>query len=178
MFQLMMMLIGLLAPFSGSPMDGNVSTISPSSTVQHAIYKVSDNDHYDQPGMITEPFETVNDISLWDRKEELFNKKGEALRVNEIPITGCTEYVYDEMIVGICDDLVSYVHVDASFGTFRVNGIDISISEKGMTDTLGVPQFYAEDGEVYIRGEQAIKVYKDSLTGTIQGVDFFDESSS
>ncbi|OAB36935.1 hypothetical protein PMSD_11605 [Paenibacillus macquariensis subsp. defensor] len=178
MFQLMMMLIGLLAPFSGSPMDENVSTLSPSVTVQHAIYNVSDNDHYDQPLLSTEPFETVNDISLWDRKEELFNKKGEALQANEIPMTGCTEYVYDEMTVGICDDLVSYVHVDASVGTFRVNGIDISISEKGMTDTLGVPQFYAEDGEVYIRGEQAIKVYKDSLTGTIQSVEFFDESSS
>lgn len=178
MFQLMMMLLGLFAPFSGSPMDENVSTILPSVTVQHAIYKVPEKDHYDQPLTRSESFETVNDISLWDRKENLFNKKGEALQVNEIPITGCTEYVYDEMTVGICDDLVSYVHIDASFGTFRVNGIDITISEKGMTDTLGVPQFYAEDGEVYIRGEQAIKVYKDSLTGTIQGVDFFDESSS
>jgi len=178
MFQLMMMLLGLLAPLSGAPLDENVSTISPLATVQNVIYQVTDNDQYSQPLTRSESFETVNDISLWDRKEDLINKKGESLQVNEIPILGCTEYVYDEMTVGICDDLVSYVHVDAIVGTFRVNRIDISISEKGIVDTLGVPQFYAEDGEVYIRGEQAIKVYKDSLTGTIQGVDFFDESSS
>ncbi|OAB45826.1 hypothetical protein [Paenibacillus antarcticus] len=178
MFQLMMMLLGLLAPLSGAPMDENVSTISPSATVQNVIYQVSDKDHYYQSLTSIESFETVNDISLWDRKEDLINKKGKALQVIENPILGCSEYVYDEMTVGICDDVVSYVHVDAIVGTLRVNGTDITISKKGIDDTLGIPQFYSEDGEVYIRGQQAIKVYKDSLTGTIQGIDFFDESSS
>lgn len=178
MLRVMLVVLGLISPFSGSQMESHVINTSTTVTTQQAFYKVPMENSKNQPLTSKDPFETVNDISLLDHKEDIIHKKGEPLHVNEISFTGCTDYEYDDMTIGICEDWVNYVHVDAIVGTFKVNGQDIRITEKQISDVLGTPQFHAEDGEVYIRGDQAIKVYNDPLTGTIQGIDFFDETSS
>lgn len=165
--------LGLISPFSGSLMDASVSNISTTETIQNAVLKEPADSSANEVLASGDSFETLNDISLFDRAEDVIHTKGKPLQVNEVPFIECTDYEYMDSTVGICDGWVNYVHVDPEVGTFRINEMDINISENEISEALGLPQFYAEDGEVYIRGEQAIKVYKDSSTGIIQGIDFF-----
>lgn len=169
--------LGLISPLSGSSMDLNMTPHSTPVTIDKAVYRVVNEDFQIQSLSRSDAFETVNDISLQHRKEDVIQIKGEPVQVNEIPFLGCTEYEYADATIGICDDWVGYVHVDFSVGTFRINGHNISINEKSITEALGASQFSAEDGEVYIKGDQAIKVYLDPFTRTIQGIDFFDGTS-
>ncbi|WP_438349103.1 hypothetical protein ACP8HI_26765 [Paenibacillus sp. FA6] len=180
MLKVMMLMLGLglVSPFSSSPMDLNITNTSTPVTIHKVFLKVFTENIQLQPLPRSDEFETVNDISLQDHIKDVIHKKGEPLQINEIPFLGCTDYEYEDEIIGICDDWVSYVHVDFSIGSFRVNGHDITMSRKKITEALGVPQFIAEDGEVYIRGDQAIKVFNDPLTGAIQSIDFFDETST
>lgn len=54
----------------------------------------------------------------------------------------------------------------------QINGSWIPLSKYRVADALGQPQFRAEDGDVYLRGHHAVKVYTDPETGRLAGVDF------
>lgn len=77
----------------------------------------------------------------------------------------------------LCDGIVDYVHVGAAAGKMQINGSWIPLSKYQVADALGQPQFRAEDGDVYLRGHHAVKVYTDPETGRLAGVDFFDQAS-
>lgn len=169
--------LGLISPFSGSLKDTSVSNISTTGNIENAVLKAPVASPINQTLTSGESFETLNGISLLDQTEDVIHTKGKPLQVNEVPFLECTDYEYADSTVGICDGWVNYVHIDPKVGTFRVNEMDITINENQISEALGTPQFHAEDGEVYIRGDQAIKVYKDSSTGIIQGIDFFNDTS-
>lgn len=45
-------------------------------------------------------------------------------------------------------------------------------------ELLGTPDFVAEDGDVYLRGSAALKIYRNPQTGEWEGIDLFDGNSS
>ncbi|MNC53761.1 hypothetical protein D3C75_1032000 [compost metagenome] len=49
---------------------------------------------------------------------------------------------------------------------------------RSIQEELGDPYVIAEDGEVYLRGDQALKVYLKSGTDQIEGIDLFDATLS
>ncbi|MHA0857880.1 hypothetical protein [Paenibacillus sp. CMAA1364] len=179
MFKFMLVLLGLgLVSQCSNPsieMDmGNMAMAPAPVTIHTAVFadQVTEQQVSDEVA-----FETVNGISLQDQIQDVLTKKGEPLNIEEIPILGCTEYEYKDATIGICDDWVSYVHIENDAGTFIVNGQHIEISESGIAEALGASEFIADDGEVFIRGEQAIKVFSDSKTGKIEFIEFFDNTS-
>ncbi|MNI88635.1 hypothetical protein D3C73_1459560 [compost metagenome] len=84
------------------------------------------------------------------------------------------------MSAGIAAGMVSYIHVSpeqvSAYG-LKLNGREIDPLRDTLKNTLGSPDFAAEDGDVYMRGHTALKVYVDRQTGQWRGIDLFDDYS-
>lgn len=126
-------------------------------------------------------FESLAGVSLYMPEEELLRVKGTPLAVTPDPWQECLEYQYADMSAGICNGIVLYVHVTpgqaGQFG-LQLNGMEIDPARNNLRELLGSPDFAAEDGDVYLRGSKALKIYRNSQTGEWEGIDLFDGNSS
>ncbi|MDQ0196157.1 hypothetical protein [Paenibacillus wynnii] len=126
-------------------------------------------------------FESLSDVELFATEEELLEQRGLPLDIKKDPWQGCLEYQYEELSAGICEGIVLYVHVtpyQAREHVLSVNGIELDPEKGDIQDLLGAPDFKAEDGDVYIRGSNALKIYRDQVSGEWLGIDLFDGNSS
>jgi len=125
-------------------------------------------------------FRTLNDISLDDSMNDILAKKGQPVHKEHDPYLGCPEYQFKDVTVGLCEDteVVNYVHIDASEKRLKLNQEWIEMNIEAIRDVLGKPYYVAEDGEVFLRGSQALKVYMKPGSNHIEGIDLFDESAS
>lgn len=126
-------------------------------------------------------FDSLAGVSLYDSKDELVLTKGEPLSVVNDPWQNCLEYQYADMTAGVCEGFVQYVHVSANqaeqFGLY-LNGVEIDPVKNNLLETLGTPYFISEDGDVYMRGNIALKIYRNMETGEWDGIDLFDSNSA
>ncbi|NJJ42265.1 hypothetical protein [Paenibacillus apii] len=126
-------------------------------------------------------FESLAGVSLYSSEEELTARKGQPLSIVPDPWQDSLEYRYADMSAGVSDGVVVYVHVSPQqardYG-LRLNGIRIDPVNDTLQETLGSPDFVAEDGDVYMRGSTALKIYRSQKTGQWDGIDLFDEYSS
>ncbi|MEC0372665.1 hypothetical protein [Paenibacillus chibensis] len=178
MLKMVALLLGLIAPLSpmsaAQPAAAQIPAAEPA--VQQAVVHFA-QEKASRPQASWKQFDTMNGISLNDTKKDLLAKKGKPLRVTQDRLSGCTEYHYQDVSTGLCGGIVDYVHVDASSGKMQVNGTWVPLSKAEIERAFGKPQFVAEDGNVYIRGYHAIKVYQHPDSGALQGVDFFDSTT-
>lgn len=125
-------------------------------------------------------FRTLNGISLDDTMNDMLDKKGQPAHKQEDPYLGCPEYHFRDVKVGLCEDtgVINYVHIDASESHIRLNGESIKLDIESIHLALGEPYYVAEDGEVFLRGDQALKVYMKSGSRQIEGIDLFDATVS
>ncbi len=122
-------------------------------------------------------FQTLNGVSLdWSRKQ-LLQAKGKPAEIVKDEITGYTEYRYPGVTAGLYEDVVYYVHADHVEHGMLLNGHFIPLTGNGMNLYLGEPDFRAEDGDVYSRTPNALKVYRDE-SGHLAAVDLFNEFTS
>ncbi|WP_208643808.1 hypothetical protein [Paenibacillus barcinonensis] len=137
---------------------------------------ISANDRSETYGQ----FETLNGVSLEDQKAELLARMGEPSAIQEDPYLGCDEFNFDDVQVGICEDTgtIQYVHVKGSHDHWSLNGTVIPMQMDAIHQALGQPHYIAEDGEVYLRGQYAIKVYMKPGSGEVEGIDLFDDTAS
>jgi len=126
-------------------------------------------------------FDTLAGVRLFSPEEELLEKQGMPVRITQDPWQNCLEYQYNHMSAGICGGYVLYVHVSPAqaqqYG-ISLNGVRLDPVNNNLEELLGVPDFQAEDGDVYMRGDIALKVYRDTDTGEWLGIDLFDGNSS
>ncbi|MDP4098069.1 hypothetical protein OIN60_15015 [Paenibacillus sp. P96] len=167
----LLMLAGLLSPFPGTSADPAAASPQVTGNVAQAVAGVRE-----QSPAITQ-FTSLNGISLDDRKEDVLRKKGKPREVSEDWLLHSTEYHYADAVVGIRDGYVYYVHVDPGAMRVQVNDQWLPLDRRTLEQKLGGTQFTAEDGDVYVRGHKAIKVYTNPATGGLRAVELFDESS-
>ncbi|WP_410512366.1 hypothetical protein PaeBR_20525 [Paenibacillus sp. BR2-3] len=126
-------------------------------------------------------FDSLAGVRLFATEDELLQKKGTPLQIVEDPWQGCLEYQYENMSAGVLGSEVLYVHVSPSqaqrYGLF-LNEVELDPAKNNLQELLGAPDFKAEDGDVYMRGNTALKIYRDTDTGKWLGIDLFDENSS
>ncbi|WP_339281423.1 hypothetical protein NST94_25920 [Paenibacillus sp. FSL H8-0282] len=172
---MMILLFGLLFPyFDASPQLGPISTFieQPKSVLafEHASASSPYINHFD----------SLQGVALYTTKEELLLTKGNPLAVTNDPLLETVEYHYADVTVGVGEGVVLYVHVAPpqaqQFG-LHVDGVEIDPLTDNLQDTLGKPYFIAEDGDVYLRGNNALKIYR-NLAGEFEGIDLFDSISS
>lgn len=119
----------------------------------------------------------LNGISLTDTKREVIRKLGPPESIEHEKLSGITIFHYKEMEVGVRNGYTEYVHVDSNASSFQLENQRISMTPAQVRATLGQPYFKAEDGDVYLEDHNALKVYIDSDSGQITGIDlFFDYS--
>lgn len=126
-------------------------------------------------------FDSLAGVSLYTTKEELLLNKGAPINIVTDPWQNCLEYQYADASVGVCEGFVLYVHVSSSQGNqygLHLNGLEIDPKKNSLQDTLGDPYFLSEDGDVYMRGNNALKIYRNMETGEWEGIDLFDSISS
>jgi hypothetical protein len=175
---IIILLLGLLSPyFSATPQD--VTASAASFSVQQPVMLAFGH------SLITTPyissFDSLSGVSLYMPEEALLLAKGTPLHIANDPWQDCLEYQYADVSAGVCDGTVLYVHASpaqaAQFG-LRLNDTDLNPATMNAQDMLGTPDFVAEDGDVYIRGSAALKIYRDTGTGEWTGIDLFDGNSS
>lgn len=180
----LILLLGLFSPFlsADSPVQsaflgpaGQELISAPLQAVQPAALEPAEEDRY------IREFDSLAGVRLYASKEELIEIKGQPLSIAPDPWGDSLEYRYADMSAGISGGAVSYIHVSPqqmSVYGLRINDTQIDPVRDTLKSTLGSPDFVAEDGDVYMRGHTAIKVYQDRETGEWQGIDLFDDFSS
>ncbi|GIP45214.1 hypothetical protein J45TS6_36730 [Paenibacillus sp. J45TS6] len=174
MLQTMLIMLALTSPFSVQPTAEPAAMWQGNQSVELAVKKSAPTQIL--PIEQQNEFKTVNDISLQDTKSEVLSKKGYPEQTKEDLILGSREYIYDDVTIGIIDGTVSYIQVKKDATYLKVNDVYMELTPRSIKHTLGEPDFIAEDGDVYIKGHQAVKVYLDE-NQHLKQVEFFDEAS-
>ncbi len=185
MITLMMLLAGILSPDAGYD-QVSAAPVQPTAVVQTAQYASSTPDQgirtaVDTPSVSDAVYEdhhhtysTLNGVSLEDTKADLLHKLGKPERIEKTD-AGYTEYRYNDVTVGLMDDgMIYYVSVPVQAGSVELDGQRIELNKQEITETLGKPQFTADDGEGYNNDFYAFKVFTDPDTGEIVSADIFD----
>ncbi|WP_019637572.1 hypothetical protein [Paenibacillus fonticola] len=181
MLNMMLVLLGLLSASAGHDPAAAVDS-APLLSVklvleQQTSSKLSSMSE-DSTASTVDDFHSMGDVTLYDNRESVVRKKGKPLSVNKDTYSGYTEYQYEDIAVGLYEDLVYYVHVGSSPTKIKVNGKWMTLQKQSLLKAFGEPDFEAEDGDVYIRGYAAIKIYRDPENGSVIGVDLFDTIAS
>lgn len=177
MLNVLFLLLGLLYPYT------NVNSVAAEEltqpTMKLALWQSPSpalSSEIEDIGVHTmDSLESMNDISLNDDLRAVVEKKGKPDAIVHDRYTGYTEYRYEDITVGLYDDLVYYVHADSAPENIKINGVWVSLQEKSLLQVFGEPDFLAEDGDVYTRGPVALKIYRDPSSREIVGVDLFDD---
>lgn len=164
----------LTTTFDASPQ------MAPISTVIEQPKSVLAFEHTYEKSKTISSFDSLAGVTLYSTEEELLETKGTPLTIVNDPWQNVLEYQYADVSVGVGEGYVQYVHISPSqaqqFG-INISGVQIDPLKDNLKATLGTPYFIAEDGDVYMEGTHAIKVYR-NLTGGFEGIDLFDSISS
>ncbi|MEF2967541.1 hypothetical protein V3851_17070 [Paenibacillus sp. M1] len=178
MMKALLLLLGLLSPLAGEMQAAIDLPTEPAA--QPALWRIPApaQTPEEQKAPPLRSFDSMGDISLSDNLESVLNKKGKPDAVEKDPYTGFTECRYGKLTVGLYEGVVYYVHTGSSPDKIILNGISIPLDKFWLRHFLGEPDYVAEDGDVYMRGNAALKIYRDPLSGKITGADLFDEAAS
>ncbi|QLG38480.1 hypothetical protein MKY42_27805 [Paenibacillus sp. FSL W7-1088] len=177
MMKLLLVMFSVISPFSVQP-----AAVPAAHDTQWTVVEEETPEIIlaaDRSGPV-QHFRTLNDISLDDSMNDMLANKGQPVHKELDPYLGCPEYQFKDVTVGFCEDtgVVNYVHIDASEKRLKLNQEWIDMNIEAIRDVLGKPYDVAEDGEVFLRGSQALKVYMKPGSNHIEGIDLFDESAS
>ncbi|MEK3900877.1 MULTISPECIES: hypothetical protein [unclassified Paenibacillus] len=176
--KMVILLLSLLAPFISAPPQGETVTPGPVTAAQLPAMFAFGHSAVADPYISS--FDSLSGISLYMTEEKLQQAKGTPQQIAEDPWAGCLEYQYADLSAGVCGGVVLYVHVSpAQAGQYglSLNGLMLHPRTMNVQDMLGAPDFEAEDGDVYIRGEAALKIYRNMKNGEWDGLDLFDAYS-
>ncbi|WP_379131339.1 hypothetical protein [Paenibacillus sp. sgz500958] len=174
-----LLLLGLLTPYLHSSAVDNPFSAAAAFSRPTAIQLAFQ--HIPPPAEYINDFNDLGGIPLFVSEEEVLKIKGVPQDITKDPFQDCLEYQYKDITAGICDGIVIYVHITPEqaqhYGLF-LNGVELDPTKNNLRGLLGSPDFKAEDGDVYMRGNVALKIYRDTITGEWQGIDLFDGNSS
>lgn len=191
MITLMMLLAGILSPYSGSAQVSDATPVQDVTAVQSADYQVIPVSYTEvatpklsattavystTDSVYDEQYSRLNGISLADTKEDVLRIKGKPSTIVTTEL-GDQEYQYQDVRIGFQDQWITYISVPSTAGKITLDGRAITLSKAEIRKELGAPDFSAEDGEGYTNGISALKVFTDSQTGQIRSVDIFDAMS-
>ncbi|QUL54245.1 hypothetical protein KDC22_28695 [Paenibacillus tritici] len=176
--KMVILLLSLLSPFISAPPQDETIPAEPYTSVQLPVtFAFGHNLSTDS---YISSFDSLSGISLYMPEDSLLRTKGTPLQIAPDPWADCLEYQYADVSAGVCGGVVLYVHASPSqaeqYG-LKLNDRQLNPQTMNVQDILGAPDFEAEDGDVYIRGTAALKIYRNMDSGEWNGLDLFDGNS-
>lgn len=137
------------------------------ATVSHADYTVSDF-----------RLQSVNGLSLYDDKITVERMLGDPVQVTRDEwLTEMVTYEYPNMDIVFRDGIMDEIKVSGSASTVWIDDEEIPVSIEALTRALGKPDYKAEDGIVYERQENVLKLFINYDTGTLESIAYYHTSS-
>ncbi|MEK8130929.1 hypothetical protein WMW72_23770 [Paenibacillus filicis] len=122
----------------------------------------------------TLPLERINGLAVTDDLKTIYELKGEPLAEERDPLFPDERtLVYEDCRVALYKLSVQSVMVTADAGTITIDGKTIPLNADRLKAELGKPDLVAEDGIVYKRQWQALKLYIDPEQGRLLSVHLF-----
>ncbi|MDF2926106.1 MAG: hypothetical protein K0R57_5020 [Paenibacillaceae bacterium] len=119
-------------------------------------------------------FGSVEGVTLLDNKKSVIEKKGAPVTKRaDSRILDMEIFDYGEWEIAFRDKDILYVAVEAEAQEIEIDGVRHSLNKEALNDSLGEPDFLAEDGWVYIRKQGAIKLYFDQDSGDLSSIHYF-----
>lgn len=123
--------------------------------------------------------DSLEGISLDDNTEEVIAKKGYPLTFVQDPhFIDVFMYEYPDMNIGFQDGVVTFVQIPAEIGHVQINDQRIPLTITDVKRLLGEPYYVVEDGIVFQRKEEIIKLLIASETQELISIDYYHLSST
>jgi len=122
----------------------------------------------------------VNDVSLYDDRATVVEKIGVPLEIVADPERADLEiYRYADMEVAFSGRMVDSLSVltEETPSRFEVDGIPVESTPESIHRVLGTPDYIAEDGLVYQRGEALLKVYLEAGRNNIVIIRYYSRAN-
>lgn len=108
----------------------------------------------------------VEGISLYDTPADVILKLGEPIQQYEDSFWAeMTIYEYEHFTIAFYDQQLEYLETVGAVEEIVIDGQAVALTEQGLRDWLGEPDYIAEDGIVFQRGEALLKLFLDEETG-------------
>lgn len=140
------------------------------SIVHSAVYvldKVESNDAIASGNETAElTLGEIEGISLNDTPAEIILKLGEPVNQYEDSFfPELTIYEYERFTIAFYDQQLQYLETVDTVDEVVIDGQSVKLTEQDFIDWLGKPDYVAEDGIVFQRGEALLKLFLDEETG-------------
>jgi len=118
--------------------------------------------------------QTVNGLSLDDDEAAVFEKKGKPMSVAKDELFAqFLIYEYPGMSVAFDGGSIAYVEISGESETVSLDGHVLPATVEAVNAALGTPDYHAEDGFVYERGEALLKLFTDPDTGELLFISYY-----
>lgn len=105
--------------------------------------------------------ESVGGITLYDTRDTVTSKLGEPEAIERDELwPGLEVYRYRDLHVAFYEEQLQYVDVPLA-EELLIDGVSVPMTEEAFRDRLGEPDFMADDGVVFQRGEAVLKLFID-----------------
>lgn len=124
--------------------------------------------------------QTVNHISLYDDVMEVLNKKGIPNHITDDPyFKDYKTYEYRDMSITFNNDLIDSVQLNVdSDSSIYLDERKVPATLDAITELLGSPDYQAEDGIVFERGEALLKLFVDKGSKQINAIAYYHIAST
>ncbi|MCM3626934.1 hypothetical protein M3194_06110 [Paenibacillus glycanilyticus] len=145
----------------------NTTTPSEWVTVSHADYDLSDI-----------KLQSVYGLTLYDDKITVERMLGKPVRVTRDDyFTEQETYEYPNLDVVFSDGIMEEIKVSGSADTIWIDDQEIPVSIGALIEALGEPDYKADDGIVYERQENVLKLFINYDNGTLESIAYYHISS-
>ena len=163
-------------PFAKQTLSTESSVSSAEVSVASAAAALRVESETEKPVFI---FDKVNDITLYDDPAVVEEKAGHPVSITTDPLfEEMAVYGYHDMIVAFSYGMVAYVEVFPGAGSVKIDETTLSLTVEDLKEAFGEPDYIAEDGIVFQRGESLIKIFLEEGTENIISISFYPLSGT
>lgn len=149
----------------------NAAASSDWTTVSHADINLEDEQSAFE-------LQSVNGLSLYDDKITVERMLGEPVRIlRDDYFSEFETYEYPNLNIVFNDGIMAEIRISGSADTIWIDDQEIPVSIEAFIQALGEPDYKADDGIVYERGENVLKLFINNDNGTLESIAYYHISS-
>lgn len=104
--------------------------------------------------------DTISGVSLHQSRSEIIHLLGIPQDIYQDEwMQDMVEYRYKDLLIGFSGEDVQYIGIPTGVNDFEVDGLNMKMNMDSIKSALGEPDYIAEDGIVFIRGDTCMKVF-------------------